>query len=27
LHDGDVAAARGWLRREGRALHRYRFTA
>ncbi len=26
LHDGDVAAARGWLRREGRALHRYRFT-
>lgn len=25
LHDGDVAAARGWLRREGRALHRYRF--
>lgn len=27
LHDGDVAAARGWLRREGRTLHRYRFTA
>ena len=27
LHDGDVAAARGWLRREGRSLHRYRFTA
>ena len=27
LHDGDVAAARGWLRREGRGLHRYRFTA
>jgi predicted metal-dependent hydrolase len=27
LHDGDVAAARAWLRREGRALHRYRFTA
>ena len=27
LHDGDVAAARGWLRREGRALHRYRFAA
>ena len=27
LHDGDVAAARGWLRREGRMLHRYRFTA
>ncbi len=26
LHDGDVGAARGWLRREGRALHRYRFT-
>ncbi len=26
LHDGDVAAARSWLRREGRALHRYRFT-
>jgi len=26
LHDGDVAAARGWLRREGRSLHRYRFT-
>ena len=25
LHDGDVAAGRGWLRREGRALHRYRF--
>lgn len=25
LHDGDVAAARGWLRREGRGLHRYRF--
>ncbi len=27
LHDGDVVAARGWLRREGRGLHRYRFTA
>lgn len=27
LHDGDVAAARQWLRREGRGLHRYRFTA
>jgi predicted metal-dependent hydrolase len=27
LHDGDVAAARGWLRREGRGLHRYRFSA
>jgi hypothetical protein len=27
LHDGDVAAARGWLRREGRSLHRYRFAA
>ena len=27
LHDGDVGAARGWLRREGRSLHRYRFTA
>ena len=25
LHNGDVAAARGWLRREGRGLHRYRF--
>ncbi len=25
LHDGDVGAARAWLRREGRALHRYRF--
>jgi predicted metal-dependent hydrolase len=25
LHDGDVAAARSWLRREGRGLHRYRF--
>ena len=25
LHDGDVAAARDWLRREGRGLHRYRF--
>lgn len=25
LHDGDVAAARTWLRREGRGLHRYRF--
>ncbi|MBL9064730.1 MAG: M48 family metallopeptidase [Sphingopyxis sp.] len=25
LHDGDVAAARSWLRREGRSLHRYRF--
>ncbi len=27
LHDGDVAAARAWLRREGRGLHRFRFTA
>ena len=27
LHDGDVGAARGWLRREGRSLHRYRFGA
>ncbi|WP_317152176.1 M48 family metallopeptidase [Sphingopyxis indica] len=27
LHDGDVAAAREWLRREGRGLHRYRFGA
>ncbi len=27
LHDGDVTAARGWLRREGRGLHRYRFAA
>lgn len=27
LHDGDVAAARSWLRREGRGLHRYRFEA
>ncbi|WP_428631483.1 M48 family metallopeptidase [Sphingopyxis sp.] len=27
LHDGDVAAARAWLRREGRGLHRYRFAA
>ena len=27
LHYGDVAAARGWLRREGRSLHRYRFAA
>lgn len=27
LHDGDVAAARAWLRREGRSLHRYRFAA
>ncbi len=27
LHDGDVAAARSWLRREGRSLHRYRFAA
>lgn len=27
LHDGDVTAARGWLRREGRSLHRFRFTA
>ena len=27
LHDGDVGAACGWLRREGRSLHRYRFTA
>lgn len=26
LHDGDVVAARAWLRREGRGLHRYRFT-
>lgn len=26
LHDGDVGAARAWLRREGRSLHRYRFT-
>jgi len=25
LHDGDVAAARAWLRAEGRGLHRYRF--
>ena len=25
LHDGDVAVARSWLRREGRSLHRYRF--
>ena len=25
LHDGDVAIARSWLRREGRSLHRYRF--
>ena len=25
LHDGDVGAARAWLRREGRGLHRYRF--
>lgn len=25
LHDGDVAVARCWLRREGRGLHRYRF--
>ena len=25
LHDGDVAAARAWLRSEGRGLHRYRF--
>lgn len=25
LHDGDVAAARDWLRREGCGLHRYRF--
>ena len=25
LHDGDVAMARSWLRREGRSLHRYRF--
>ncbi|WP_242445908.1 M48 family metallopeptidase [Sphingopyxis lindanitolerans] len=25
LHGGDVAAARAWLRREGRGLHRYRF--
>ncbi|MDZ3832136.1 MAG: YgjP-like metallopeptidase domain-containing protein [Sphingopyxis sp.] len=27
LHDGDVASARQWLRREGRGLHRYKFTA
>lgn len=27
LHGGDVASARAWLRREGRGLHRYRFTA
>jgi predicted metal-dependent hydrolase len=26
LHDGDVGTARAWLRREGRGLHRYRFT-
>ncbi|WP_231728221.1 M48 family metallopeptidase [Sphingopyxis sp. H050] len=26
LHDGDVGAARAWLRREGRGLHRYRFS-
>lgn len=26
LHNGDVGAARAWLRREGRGLHRYRFT-
>lgn len=26
LHDGDVGTARQWLRREGRSLHRYRFT-
>lgn len=26
LHDGNVGAARAWLRREGRGLHRYRFT-
>lgn len=26
LHEGDVGAARQWLRREGRSLHRYRFT-
>lgn len=25
LHDGNVDAARAWLRREGRGLHRYRF--
>ena len=25
LHDGNVGAARAWLRREGRGLHRYRF--
>lgn len=25
LFDGNVAAARDWLRREGRGLHRYRF--
>jgi predicted metal-dependent hydrolase len=27
LHDGDVAAARHWLRAHGRDLHRYRFAA
>jgi predicted metal-dependent hydrolase len=26
LHDSDVGMARAWLRREGRGLHRYRFT-
>lgn len=26
LHDGDVGTARAWLRREGRSLHRYRFS-
>lgn len=26
LHDGDVGTARAWLRREGRGLHRYRFS-
>jgi len=25
LHDGEVDAARAWLRREGRGLHRFRF--
>jgi predicted metal-dependent hydrolase len=27
LHDGDVSAARHWLRTHGRDLHRYRFDA
>lgn len=26
LHDGNVGMARAWLRREGRGLHRYRFS-